>query len=265
GPNIAIEYRWTEGRTERLPELVAELIRLNVDVIYTQGSNAAAHAAMRATTTIPIVFTTPADPLATGLVARLARPGGNVTGLGGGPSAPKRLQLLKEAVPKVTRVAVLWNPANPSNQAGLKDIEEAAKVLGLQLHLVAVREPAELDTAFSAMMHERANALLVFGDILFFAHRTRLVELAAKNRLPTMYNGTEYVKAGGPMSYTANAIERERRAAVYIDKILKGTKPADLPVEQPMRFELVINLKTAEALGLTIPPSLLFRADQVIQ
>jgi len=265
GQNITIEYRWTEGRAERLPDLVAELIRLNVDVIYAQGSNAAARAAKEATATIPIVFTTPADPLVVGLVSSLARPGGNVTGLGGGTDTPKRLDLLKEAVPKITRLAVLWNPANPSNQALLKEVEEAAKTWGLQLQLIAVREPADLDRAFSAMTRERAGALLVFGDALFFVQRAQLVELAVKHRLPTMYNRAEYVRAGGLMAYAANDIEQERRAAVYIDRILKGAKPGDLPVEQPTKFELVINLKTAKALGLTIPPAMLMRADQVIE
>jgi putative ABC transport system substrate-binding protein len=265
GQTLAMEYRWTEGRTERLPELVAELIRLNVDVICTPGSIAAAHAAKHATTTIPIVFTTPADPLATGLVASLARPGGNVTGLGGGIPPPKRLELLKAAVPEGTRVAVLWNPANPSHPPELKDLEEAAQVLGVQLHPVGVREPTELDSAFAAMMSARAHTLLVFGDIMFGQQRARLVELAATSHLPAIYNAKEYVKVGGLMSYEANNTERERRAAVYVDKILRGTKPADLPVEQPTRFELGINLKTAKALGITIPPIILFQADEVIQ
>jgi putative ABC transport system substrate-binding protein len=265
GQTIAIEYRWTEGRAERLPGLVAELIRLNVDIIYTQGSNEAASVAKQATATIPIVFTTPTDPLAVGLVSNLARPGGNVTGLGGGVQISKRVELLKEAVPKITRLAVLWNPTNPSAPPLTRDVEEAAKTFGLQLQLIAVRKPADLDRAFSAMTHERASALLVFGDPLFFVQRARLVELAAKHRLPAIYNRTEYAKAGGLMAISANDIEQERRAAVYIDKILKGTKPGDLPVEQPTRFELVINLKTAKALGLTIPPSMLMRADQVIE
>ena len=265
GQTIAIEYRWTEGRAERLPKLVAELIRLDVDVIYTQGSNAAAHAAKQATTTIPIVFTTPTDPLAVGLVSNLARPGGNITGLGGGVQISKRVELLKEAAPRITRLAVLYNPTNPSSQTMRKEFEEAAKTFGLQLQLIAVRKPADLDGAFSAMTRERANSLLVFGDPLFFVQRARLVGLAAKHRLPAMYNRTEYAKAGGLMAYAANDSEQERRAAVYIDKILKGTKPGDLPVEQPTRFELIINLKTAKALGRTLPPALLMRAAQVIE
>jgi len=265
GQNITIDYMWTGGRAERLPELVAELIRLNVDPIYTQGSNAAAHAAKQATSTIPIVFTTPADPLVVGLVSSLARPGGNVTGLGGGADTPKRLDLLEEAVPKITRLAVLWNPANPSNQASTKDVEEAAKTSGLQVQFIAVRTPADLDGAFSAMTRERADGVLVFGDALFFVQRTRIVELAAKHRLPAMYNRSEYVRAGGLLAYAANDIEQERRAAAYVDKILRGAKPGELPVEQPTKFELAINLKTAKALGLTIPPSMLMRADQVIE
>mgnify|MGYP001074943207 CR=1 FL=1 len=265
GQTIAIEYRWTEGRAERLPALVAELVRLNLDIIYTPWSNEAASVAKQATTTIPIVFTTPTDPLAVGLVSNLARPGGNITGLGGGVQISKRVELLKEAVPKITRLAVLYNPSNPGNQATLKDAEETAKAFGLQLQLIAAREPADLDKAFSAMSRERANALQVSGDPLFFTQRTRLVGLAAKHRLPAIYNRTEYVKLGGLMAISANDIEQERRAAVYIDKILKGVKPGDLPVEQPTRFELVINLKTAKALGLTIPQSLLIRAEEVIQ
>ena len=265
GQNITIEYRWTEGRAERLSELAAELIRLKVDVIYAQGSNAAARAAKEATATIPIVFTTPADPLVVGLVSSLARPGGNVTGLGGGTDTPKRLDLLKEAVPKIARLAVLWNPANPSNQALLEEVGEAAKTWGLQLQLIPVRTPSDLDGAFSAMTRERADGLLVFGDALFFVQRARLVELAAKHRLPAMYNRVEYVRAGGLLAYAANDIEQERRAAVYIDKILRGAKPGELPVEQPTKFDLLINLKTAKVLGLTIPPSMLMRADQVIE
>jgi putative ABC transport system substrate-binding protein len=245
--------------------LVAELLRLNVDVIYTPGSNVAAHAAKQATTTIPIVFTTPTDPVAIGLISSLARPGGNVTGLGGDASNPKRLELLKETVPGIKRLAVLWNPANPGHQAALTDLEGVAKVLGLELQSVTVREPALLDTAFSAMTREHANALLVLGDPLFISHRTRLVTLAETHRLPTMYNAREYVTAGGLMSYAADRIEQERRAAVYIDKILKGAKPADLPVEQPTTIELAINLRTAKALGLTIPPSVLMRANEVIE
>jgi putative ABC transport system substrate-binding protein len=265
GQTVAIEYRWTEGRAERLPGLVAELVRLNVDVIYTAGSNEAASVAKQATTTIPIVFTTPTDPLAVGLVPNLARPGGNITGLGGGVQISKRVELLKEAVPKITRLAVLYNPSNPGNVYNLKDVEETTKAFGLKLQLVAAREPADLDKAFSAMSRERANALQVSGDPLFFTHRTRLVGLAARHRLPAIYNRSEYAKLGGLMAISANDIEQERRAAVYIDKILKGTKPGDLPVEQPTRFALVINLKTAKALGLTIPPTLLMRADQVIE
>ena len=265
GQNIAIEYRWTEGKAERLPELVSELVRLNVDVIYTQGSNAAAQAAKQATATIPIVFTTPADPLVVGLVSSLARPGGNVTGLGGGIDTPKRVDLLKEAAPRVTRLAALWNATNPSNKASLKDVEEAAKTSGLQVQFIAVREPSDLDGAFSAMTRERADGLLVFGDALLFVQRARLVDLAAKHRLPAIYNRTEYVRAGGLMAYAANDIEQERRAAGYVDKILKGANPGDLPVEQPVKFELVINLKTAKALDLTLPPSLLMRADEVIE
>ncbi len=265
GQNIIIEYRWAEGRSERLPELVAELIRLDVDVIFTQGSNAAAFAAKQATARIPIVFTTTANPVASGLVSSLAQPGGNVTGLGGDAERSKRLDLLKEAIPGITRVAVLLNPANPGNMAQMKEFEDVAKASGLRLQFVPVRTPGGLDEAFPSMTRERADGLLVFGDTLFFVQRARLVELAARHRLPAMYNRVEYVRAGGLIAYAADDIEQERRAAVYVDKILRGAKPADLPVERPMRFDLVINLKTAKTLGLTIPQSLLNRADEVIQ
>jgi len=267
GQNIAIEYRWAEGRFERLPDLAAELVRLKVDVIVSVVTQASL-AAKNATRTIPIVMVAAGDPLGSGLVASLARPGGNVTG----PSsmyaelAGKQLELLKETVPKVSRVAVLWNPANAVWQAQmLRATEVAARALGLQLQLLEARGPDELEGAFAAMTRERASALLVQVDVIFALHARRLADLAAKRHLPAMYGSREHVEAGGLMSYAPNIPDLFRRAATYVDKILKGAKPADLPVEQPTRFELIINLKTAKALGLTIPPSLLVRADQVIE
>jgi putative ABC transport system substrate-binding protein len=266
GQNITIEYRWTEGKTQRLPKLVAELIELKVDLIYTWGSVAAAQAAKQATTTIPIVFQTPADPVQAGLVANLARPGGNMTGLGGDVTvSSKRLSLLKEAVPRATRIAVLWNPTNPAHEAVLKSMEGAARSLGIQLQPLQVSRSGELESAFLALTRGRARALLVFGDAMFFEERKRILALSARGSLPTMYAWRPAVEAGGLMSYQENWPGMQRQAAVYVDKILKGAKPGDLPVERPTKYELIINLKTAKALGLTIPPSLLQRADQLIE
>jgi len=266
GKNIVIEYRWAEAKYDRLPELAAELVSLRVDVIVT-GGTAATQAAMQATTTIPIVMTATGDPLRTGLVASLARPGGNVTGVTqlGAEIAGKRLQILIDAVPNVSRVAFLQNQANASHKPYFHDLQVAARGLGLTLQPVDVQEPGEFEKVFAAMMRERPNALLVTGD---FVHRLRkawIIDFAAKKRLPAMYQLKEYVEAGGLMSYGTGVRDNYRRAATYVDKILKGAKPADLPIEQPTAFELVINLKTAKALGLTIPPSLLARADQVIE
>jgi putative ABC transport system substrate-binding protein len=267
GENIAIEKRWAEGRFERLPDLAAELVRLKVDVIVsvvTQASLAAKHA----TRTIPIVMVAAGDPLGSGLVASLARPGGNVTG----PSSMysdlvgKQLEVLKEIVPKLSRVAVLWNPANAAWHAQmLKATGVAAPALGLQVQLLEARGPDELEGAFAAMTRQHASALLVAVDVIFALHARRIADLAAKRHLPAMYGSSEHVEAGGLISYAPNIPDVFRRAATYVDKILKGAKPGYLPVEQPTKFELVINLKTAKALGLTIPPSLLARADQVIE
>ena len=266
GKNVVIEYRWAEAKYDRLPELAAELVSLRVDVIVT-GGTAATQAAMQATTTIPIVMTATGDPLRTGLVASLARPGGNVTGVTqlGAEIAGKRLQILIDTVPNVSRVAFLQNQANASHKPYFHDLQVAARGLGLTLQSVDVQEPGEFEKVFAAMMRERPNALLVTGD---FVHRLRkawIIDFAAKKRLPAMYQLKEYVEAGGLMSYGTSVRDNYRRAATYVDKILKGAKPADLPIEQPTAFELVINLKTAKALGLTIPPSLLARADQVIE
>jgi putative ABC transport system substrate-binding protein len=267
GQNLTIEYRWAEGRFERLPDLAAELVRLKVDVIVSVVTQASL-AAKNATRTIPIVLVAAGDPLGSGLVANLARPGGNVTGPSSmyGDLAGKQLELLKESVPKVSRVAVLWNPANAVWQAQmLRQTEIAARALGLQVQLLEARGPDELEGAFAAMTRERASALLVQVDVIFALHARRIADLAAKRRVPAMYGSREHVEAGGLMSYAPNVPDLFRRAATYVDKILKGAKPADLPVEQPTKFELVINLKTAKTLGLTIPPSLLGRADEVIQ
>jgi putative ABC transport system substrate-binding protein len=267
GKNIVIEYRWAEGRADRLPDLAAELVRLKVDVIFAANTSVAL-AAKNATGTIPIVMATGGDPVGLGLVASLARPGGNVTGLSfsvGMETVGKGLELLKETVPKVRRVAVLSNPANPSHALAIKNVSDAARAVRMQLQLLEARGPNEFDNAFAAMARERAEALLVVLDPFFGIHRAQLRDLAAKNRLPAMYGSREYPEAGGLMSYGADFRHNFRRSATYVDKILKGAKPADLPIEQPTRFELVINMKTAKALGLTIPQSLLLRADQVIE
>ena len=266
GKNITIEWRFSEGKYERLPELAADLARLKVDVIVAPATQNVA-VAKQATGTIPIVMTGSGDPVGSGLVVSLARPGGNVTGLS--VLAPeivgKQLELLKEIVPKVSRVAVLWNPTNTSHPLLLREAKVAARSLGVQLHILEARGPEEVESAFATMTRERAGALLVPTDGMFLLHRARIAELAAKHRLPAMYGLREFVDAGGLMVYGASLRDSFRRAATYVDKILKGAKPGDLPVEQPTKFELIINLKTAKALGLTIPQSLLLRADEVIQ
>jgi ABC-type uncharacterized transport system substrate-binding protein len=269
GRNLVIEYRFAEGNWERLPALAAELIALKVDVIFAGGS-AQVLAAKQATTTLPIVFIVPSDPVTEGLVTSLARPGSNLTGLASVASdlVGKRLEQLKQAVPGVSRVAVLWHPGGSggrTNKDMLKAIDVAARALGVRPQFVEVRGPGDFDKAFSEMKGARAGALIVLGSVMFMNERRRLVDLAAKNRLPAVYTLREFVDAGGLMAYGANQADLNRRAATYVDKILKGAKPADLPVEQPTKFELVINLKTAKALGLTIPPSVLGRADEVIE
>ncbi len=269
GSNVLIEYRDAEGKFERLPALAAELVALKVDVIVAGGTPLIL-AAKQATRTLPIVFAAASDPVTDGLVTSLARPGGNVTGLSN--IAPdlvgKRLELLKQAVPGVNRVAILWQPGGTgerTEQDMRKGAEAAARALGVRLQFLEARGPADFDRAFSDMTRERAGALTSLGGSMFFSERRRLVDLAAKNRLPALYQQREFVDAGGLMAYGANLADNFRRAATYVDKILKGTKPGDLPIEQPTKFELVINTKTAKALGLTIPPSLLQRADHVIQ
>src|SRR5215831_924895 len=266
GQNLVIEYRRAEGQYERFPALAAELVHLKVDVLMVAGT-AAALAAKHATTTIPIVMMNAGDPVGSGLVASLARPGGNVTGLAvmDPEVVGKQLEFLKDVLPTVSRVAVLWNPTNPHHVLLVREADVAAQAVGVQVHRVEAHDPDALDRAFAAMSSAHAGALLVLGDSLFFEHRRRLAELAATSRLPTMYNVREFVEAGGLISYAVSLPDLFRRAATYVDKILKGAKPADLPVERPMKFELVINLKTAKALGIMMPPSLLLLADEVIQ
>jgi putative ABC transport system substrate-binding protein len=266
GQNIVIERRFADGKLDRLPALAAELVNFKVDVIFAPPTTAAL-AAKKATSAIPIVFALVGDPVGTGFVASLARPGWNMTGLStiNVELGAKRLELLKEAFPTVSRVAVLLNPTDPSNVLQLKETQRAAQALGMQLLPIEAQRPEDFDPAFLAMTTGRADALLVMENPINFTHRKLIVDLSNKSRRPAMHALTELVDAGGLMSYSVSYPDQFRRAATYVDKILKGAKPADLPVEQPTKFELVINLKTAKALGLTIPPSLLFRADQVIQ
>ena len=267
GQNIVIDYRYAEDQVDRLPDLAAELIRLKVDLIISWGTQGVT-AAKNATETIPIVMIAVRDPVGTGLIASLARPGGNVTGVSGYAGleiVAKQLELLKETVPKIRRVAILSNPTNAYHQLAIREVNVAARSLGVQLQLLEVRGPKEFDGAFAAMVKEHAAALLVVADSLFNIHRTRLADLAARSRLPAAYGTRDLGEIGCLMSYGPSFRDLHRRGAAYVDKILKGAKPADLPVEQPTKFELVINLKTAKALGLTLPPSLLRRADQIIE
>lgn len=267
GRNIVVEWRFAGGRAERLPALAAELVRLGVDVIVVP-STPPALAAKNATKTIPIVTVAIGDPVGLGLVASLARPGGNITGLTGfvNPEiAGKQLETLRKAAPRASRVAVLWNPDTRGTALSLREAEVAGRALGVQLQPLEARRLTDLDGAFAAMTAKRAGALLVLGDIAFLTNRVRLAALAARSRLPAMYSLREYAEAGGLMSYGPSTTELFRRAATYVDRILKGAKPADLPVEQPTTFELVINLRTARALGLSVPPSVLAAADVVIE
>jgi putative tryptophan/tyrosine transport system substrate-binding protein len=264
GQNVIFDYRWAEGRPERYPELAADLVQQKVDVIVA-SSQGPALAAKRATATIPIVMVNATDPVEAGLVASLARPGGNVTGLSQQLTAgirAKQLQLLKEALPKVSRVAVLFSPATT---VGLREYETAGPTLALRIQFMEVRGRDDLERAFAAVARERADAVLVPGDTLLFTERQRVAALAREHRLPGMYSLREFAEVGGLMSYSARLTEQFRRAAVYVDKILRGASPATLPVESPSEYELVINLSTARALGLAISPSFLLRADQVIE
>jgi putative ABC transport system substrate-binding protein len=266
GKNVIIEVRYAEGKLDRLPALAAELVRLNVDLIVTVGP-AVTRPVKEATNTIPIVMAFDSDPVGSGFVASLGRPGGNITGLSSlSPELTgKRLELLKETVPKLLRVAVLGNPGNTATALNFKEAEVAARAYGLHVQSLEVRGPNDLDSAFSTMIKGRADALLPLGDSVVVFHRERIVNFAAKNRLPSMHGDKAWVEAGGLMSYGQDILDNFRRAATYVDKILKGTKPADLPVEQPTKFEFVINLKTAKQIGLTIPPNVLTRANRVIR
>jgi putative ABC transport system substrate-binding protein len=264
GRNLVIEYRAADNRV-RLAELAAELVRLKVEVIVTPG--AATPAAKAATETVPIVFSYSGDPIEAGFVKSLGRPGGNMTGITwlAFELVGKRLELLKEAVPRVSRVAVLANPAHEGEQRELGVTEQTARAVGATVQYHQVRATADFHAAFDAIVRDNANALLVFPDFVTMVHRRQMAEFAAKHGLPSVFGWREYVEAGGLMAYGPNRLETAKRLAVYVDKILKGRRPADLPIEQPTKFELVINLKTAKALGLTIPPSVLGRADEIIQ
>jgi len=265
GQNITIEYRSTEGMAERLPNLAAELVQLKVDIIVVGGSPST-QAAKNATKTIPIVMTSVTDPVGTGLVASLAHPGGNVTGLSNlSELSGKQLELLKEAFPKVSRVAVLWDPANAANARLLGEMKVAAGGLRIKLQPLEIRGPDDFEPAFSAIKKEHASGLIVLRNVITYAYGPRIVDLTAKSRLPAMYPDRVLVDTGGLMSYGPNFLDMFRRAATYVDKILKGAKPGDLPVEQPKKFEFIINLKAAKQIGLTIPPNVLARADKVIK
>jgi putative ABC transport system substrate-binding protein len=266
GRNIALEPRWAEGKYDRYPTLAADLVRLKADVIVTVGGRAT-QVTHQATKTTPIVMSVVIDPLGSGLISSLGRPGGNVTGLSvmAADLVGKQFEVLKQAVPKVSRVALLSNPENPGSAGQLREAEAAARAVGVRLQALEARVPQEIESAFAAMTRERAGALVVLADAILLNQRKQIAELATKSRLPSISANREYAEAGGLIVYGADFLDLERRAAIFVDKILKGAKPADLPVEQPTKFELIVNLKTAKALGLTIPPSLLARADQIIE
>jgi putative tryptophan/tyrosine transport system substrate-binding protein len=266
GQNIVIEYRYADGKFNRLPELTAEVVRLKVDVIVS-GGPAPTRAAKEATVTIPIVMAQDSDPLGSGFIASLARPGGNITGLStlGTELSGKRVELLKEIVPRLSHMFVLGNSAEPINAQSLKETELAAGVLGVKLQYLDVGGTKDIETAFREASKARVDAVVVLPSFVFNSHRTEIAELAVKSRLPAVYYEKEYVEDGGLMSYGVSVTDLFRRAATFVDKILKGAKPADLPVEQPIKFELMINLKAAKAINLTIPPNVLARADRVIK
>jgi putative ABC transport system substrate-binding protein len=267
GQNVYVEYRYSRGKADEYPKLAAELVSLKVDLIVAGGGSSLARAVKETTKTIPIVMTGGSDPVGGGLVASLARPGGNITGLTAiaAELAGKRLELLKETLPRFTRVGVLWNPTDQGSAQGLKEIEIAAPTLGLEVQSLQVRSPSNFESVFKAAIAGQSRALQVLGSGLINSHRNRIIEFATKNRLPTMFADAADIEAGGFMSYGPNAPDLYRRAATYVDKILKGAKPADLPVEQPTKFEFIINLKAAKQIGLTIPPNVLVRADRVIR
>jgi putative tryptophan/tyrosine transport system substrate-binding protein len=266
GKNIVIEYRWADGKYDRFPSLIAELIALKVDVIVTAGTPAT-FAVKKATSSIPLVMVAVGDPVGTGVVPSLARPGGNITGLSS--MAPdlegKRLQLLREVVPKLSRVAVMWNPVNPFHVISLKNVNAAAQTLQMKVQPVEVRVTEDIEPALAAILTARPEALVILADRVFLHNRGRLMDFAARNRLPGIYAYRELVEAGGLMSFGPSYEDMHRRAATYVDEILKGAKPGDLPIQQPTKFDLVINTKAAKALGLAIPPTLLARADEVIE
>jgi putative ABC transport system substrate-binding protein len=266
GRDVVVEYRWAEGKYERFPELIHDLLRLKVDVIVTAGTPAAL-AVKRATTTVPLVMIAVGDPVGTGLVASLARPGGNVTGLTSiaADLEGKRLELLREVVPKLSHMSVVWNPASPFQVVAEKEVRAAAQTLQLKVLSLGVRTAEEFDAAFEAIVKARPGALVVLADRLFLHNRARIVAFATQHRLPGVYAYRELVEAGGLMSFGPSYADMHRRAATYVDKILKGAKAAELPVEQPAKFELVLNLKAAKALGVIVPPSVLARADEVLE
>src|SRR5262245_2593948 len=265
GENVAIEYRWADNQTDRLPELAAELVRRRVVVIV--GNTLSAFAAKAATTTIPILFIVAEDPVRLGLVASLARPGGNLTGVNffGGELAAKRLEFLRELVPRAARVAVLVNPAGPDAETTLKDVEPAARAIGFQIPVLNASTSREINAAFATFVRERPDALFVGGDPFFSSRRVQLVHLATLHKVPAIFSNRDYVEAGGLMSYGSNVADAWRQLGTYAGRILKGAKPADLPVVQASKFDLVINVESARMLGLTVPPSLLTRADEVIE
>jgi ABC-type uncharacterized transport system substrate-binding protein len=266
GKNIVIEYRYAEGKPDRLPAFAAELVRLKVDIIVTAGS-ASTRSAKQATVTIPIVMAIDDDPVGSGFAASLARPSGNITGLSG--LAPeisgKQLELLREIVPKLSRLGILGDVTRPGIPQALREINLAADAVRVQIQFLEVREPKDIETAFRAAGEKRAEALLMLGSPVLISHRRQLADLAVKSRLPAIYRNLEFVEDGGLMAYGASLADSYRRAATYVDKILKGAKPADLPIEQPKKFELIINLKAAKQIDLTIPPNVLARADRVIK
>jgi len=266
GKNIVIEWRWAEEKFDRLPDLAAELVRLKVDVIVTAGPTAT-RPAKEATTSIPIVMAFDSDPVGSGFVASLARPGGNITGLSSISAElnGKRLELLKETVPMASRIAVFGTSTNPGNDQALRETELAAGAFGVKIHSLDIKASKDFETAFRATLRQRADAMLVLNSPVFPSHRAQLTEFAIKNRLPAVYFSPAFVDGGGLMSYGVRTADLFRRAATYVDKILKGAKPADLPVEQPTKFEFIVNLKTAKQISLTIPPNVLARADRVIR